>query len=74
MTVHKVRNDLLLMKQLEPDATASCGPIKFDQISSYFMYLFKMFLHAWKNHNDRHQSPEQQQEGESQSAHGGVVC
>lgn len=38
------------------------------------MYLFKMFLHAWENHNDWHQSAKQQQEGESQPAHGGVVC
>lgn len=32
-----------------------------------------MFFHAWENHDDRHQSPEQQQEGESQPAHGRVV-
>lgn len=29
------------------------------------MYLFKIVFHAWENHNDRDQSPKQQQEGES---------
>lgn len=37
------------------------------------MYLFKIVFHAWKNHNDRHQCPKQQQEGESQAGDGGVV-
>lgn len=47
--------------------------VKCDLIQFHLMYLFKMLLHAWENHNDGHHGPEQQQEGESQPADGGVV-
>lgn len=72
MWVKKGETNLGLIKPLkEPDVLVPCEPLNSLLL---LMYLFKMFLHAWENHNDWHQSAKQQQEGESQPAHGGVVC